>query len=336
MVRGLNQTDCFVEAERDIHVLNSSATSTLAEVVDNRRDLHDVFVAENLDAGVVCVVADCRVQATVEQHRSGFVRQDLHELRSFVMLGEDFSQVLRTDLLRKHVREDGDRHGHTLIVGAKHRIEERDVFESAVLLHFGEVLVGECERVRGGSHDGLRFAGLVAECIFGFVFGDELLAAAGVTGDAVSGEVSALRKDSRCNERMDTKDKSRGVATGVCNALALGNRFALFGRKFRHTVCPSRVYAMSRGGVNDARVRIRAEGGTFHGCCVREAKERHVRFIDHLLAFVHVLAEFWIDLENFQVVTLGKSLENLQASGPCFAIYEYLEHCIVEWLVVSD
>ena len=76
----LHQSDRFVEAERDIHVLNSSAASTLAEVVDNRRDLHDVFVAENLDAGVVCVVADRRVQASVEQHRSGFVRQDLHEL----------------------------------------------------------------------------------------------------------------------------------------------------------------------------------------------------------------------------------------------------------------
>ena len=79
-IRGLHQSDRFVQSKRDIHVLNSGAASTLAEVVDNRRDLHDVFVAENLDAGVVRVVADRRVQAAVEEHRSSFVRQDLHEL----------------------------------------------------------------------------------------------------------------------------------------------------------------------------------------------------------------------------------------------------------------
>ena len=191
--------------------------------------------------------------------------------------------------------------------------------------------MGERKRVRGGSHDGLRFTSLVAEGVFGFVFCNEFLATAGVTGDAVGSEVCAFREDSCCNKRIHAEDKARSVATGICNALAFGNCFALGDREFWHTVCPSWVHAVSRGGVDDARVRIRTEGGAFHGRSIREAKERHVRFIDHFLAFVYVLAEFWIDLENFQVVTFGKSLENLQACGSCFAIYKNFEH----WLVVG-
>ena len=225
----LNKTERFVEAECDIHVLNRGTARALTKVVDNRCHLHHVFVAEYLDAGVVRVVFDSRVKASVEQHRSGFVRLDLHEVAAFVMLGENFGQVFRAHLLGKHVREDGDSHGHALVVGAKYRVEERSVIKATDLLHFGKVLVGESESVRGGSHDALGFACLVAQVFFGFVFSNELLATAGVTGNAVGSEVCTLRKDACCNERVHTENKARGVAAGVCNALALGNGFTLCG-----------------------------------------------------------------------------------------------------------
>lgn len=154
-VRRLNETNAFVEAERDVHVLDGGTACALAQVVDNRRHLHHVLVAEDLDAGVVRVVADSRVEPSVEQHGGSLVGHHLHEAATFVVLGENFGEAFGVKLLGERVREDGNRHGHALVVGAKHRIEERRVLEFAVLLHLGEMLVGKCESIRGGGHDGL-------------------------------------------------------------------------------------------------------------------------------------------------------------------------------------
>ena len=277
---GLDQADGFIKAQSDIHVLDGGAACALAQVVDNCRHLHHVLVAENLDAGVVRVVFDRRVEPSVEQHGRGFKRHHLHEAAAFVVLRENFGKAFGADLLREHVREDGDRDRHALVVGAEHRVEEGNVIEFAVLLHFGQVLVGECQSVGRGSHDGFRFAGLVCEIRFVFVFGDELLAAAGITRDAVGCEVGALREDSRGNQRVHAQDKARGVAAGVRDALALGDGFALGGRKFRHPVRPVGVHAVRRGGVDHAGVRVFAEGGALDGCRIGQAQERHVGLVD--------------------------------------------------------
>ena len=246
------------------------------------------------------------------------------------MLREDFSQAFGADLLREHVREDGDRHGHTLVVGAEHRVEERGVLESAVLLHLGEVLVRECKRVRGRGHDGLRFARLVREVRFVLVFGDEFLAAAGISRDAVGGEVRALRQDACGDQRIYAQDETGSVAAGVRDALALRDGLALGGRKFGHPVGPVGVHAVRGGGVDDARVRIIAEGGAFDGRRVGQAQERHVGLVDEPLAFVQVLAEFGRNAQHFDVAALCESLINLQACCTCFAIYENFEHLSID------
>ena len=154
---------------------------------------------------------------------------------------------------------------------------------------------------------------------------DHLLAAAGIPGNGIGGDLRSGRQQTARDERLERKNEGRGMATGVGDALAGANPRPLRRLQFRQAKGPRRVDAVRGGGIDDAGIRVVDQRHRFTRGIVGQTQERHIGRVDQPLAFAEILALVGIDLQHLDIGTLGQILVDLQTGRTFLTIDKNFE-----------
>ena len=137
------------------------------------------------------------------------------------------------------------------------------------MLHFGDVLVGLIETVLTGR--------IKLRCsVFVLVLRYHLFAAAAVACQRGAGKDGVGHNDARPHEGGDQRDKSAGVASGVCYPFGILYRIVRV-EKFGKTVCPGCICSVCGGRVNYGGVGIVNKRNRLYRRSIGQTKKSYIR-----------------------------------------------------------
>ena len=214
-------------------------------------------------------------------------------------------------------QEDGG--GHALIEVAQNGGEDGSLIQTADLLHFGQMLV--CQ---GGAVDPVTFVPDVPVGVL--IFGDQILAAAGVAGEGIGRQGEIRGKNAAADQGVHCGDEAAGVTAGVGDPGGGDDLLPVGRRQLREAVGPGGVGPVGGGGVDDPGLAAFGQGYRFDGGRVGQAQEDDVGGGDGVLPGGGILSQLLGQGQDIQVGSGSQTVGNPQAGGAGAAVNENIDH----------
>ena len=204
---------------------------------------------------------------------------------------------------------------HTGVVVGHHRHKSGRRGQAGNCCHLRQVLVVQRQPVGTGRVQ--RGVGAL-----GFILGNHLFAAAGVTRQAGAVQQRRFGHKAQFHQRGHRSNKAGGVAAG--HGYAGGGFQRLAGAvQFRQTIGPAGSRAVCGGGIQHADIGPQ-QRHDLAGGIVRQAEKGEVALIDDRRAGVYVLAFGLGNMQNRELRPFGQTVRNAQPGGAGAAIYKNL------------
>jgi hypothetical protein len=164
-----------------------------------------------------------------------------------------------------------------------------------------------------------------------FHLGDHLLATAGVTGNRIDADRITVRQQACGAQRAQKRDCAGRVAARIGDETGGTNLLALFLIHFGKAIGPVLMDAIGGRGIDDADIVIAGHHrDRFPGSIVRQAEDRNVGIVEHILAHRRIAALGLGYGQQLDIAATGKARADLQTRGAVFAIDEDLRcHVLV-------
>ena len=213
----------------------------------------------------------------------------------------------------------GNRDQHTLGKITDNGAENRLFGQTADLHHLGDVLMTQRKPIVPGR--------IIFRVALGrLILGNHLLAAAGIAGQAVSGQGIVRGENAHLHQGIHQGDKARGMAAGIGHKLRGLNLLPMGLRKLREAVSPGGVCPVGSGSVNDPGAGILYHFGGFHGRSVRQAQEDIIRLLNGALPGSGILFHGLGKLNEGHIVPKTHPALDLETGGSGPSVNKNLRH----------
>ena len=175
--------------------------------------------------------------------------------------------------------------------------------------------------VQGGAVDPGR--GVTGVTVGILILGNELLAAAGVTGEGVAVEGLVGEDQAHLCQRIHSGNEAGGVAAGVGHPLGFDDGLPVAGGELGEAVVPAGGGTVGGGGVDDPGVGVFDHSHGLTGSVIGETQEDQVGGVQKLLPLGGVLALFVVDEQQLDVGAGGEPVIDLQTGGALLAVNVY-------------
>ena len=180
-------------------------------------------------------------------------------------------------------------------------------------LHLGQVLVALAQAVLPrGIQQGVPAIGLI--------LGNHLLAAAGVAGDGVAGEIGRRGEKPRRHQGRNQGDEAAGVAARHGNALRFLHRRLIRRAQLREAISPVGRRAVGGGGVQQRHSAARKHVRCLDGRRVRQAQKRRVALFHGLPPRIGILSDSLGQGNQREIPPRRQALVDPQAGGAGAAV----------------
>src|SRR5258706_9980367 len=192
------------------------------------------------------------------------------------------------------------------------RHEDRQMLYPRMLLHLGDMLVSQAERI---DTCGRRPVGALE-------LGDHRFAATRIARDRVDRDRPVDRDQPRAQQRADERQEAGRIAAGIADAHGLGDGRSLARFQLGKAIGPPLCDAVRSGGVDHAGVRIVDQPDSLACRIVGKAEDDEVGVVERFRTRAGILAPVLVEGDQLDVHAPGEPLAYFEAGRPDRAIDE--------------